>query len=782
MVDVPVSKGYGSIALVQQDDSLSAQKRETLSTDFLARMGVGHREGGFLSARERSTVYRFDDIPFYRPQVLDSMLLYTFTQMARSRVPQAIIVSGDIDPVDLRKKMDIFSLLVPRLPQRAAGSDYVWTPSAQPVLTQHFAPVSEVSVTYAGSRIPAAQMNTAHALVTDIFGVEFLALLRHRLEKDLSAAGIPHAAIRFDSLRSADWSGDERYTVSVRVAAGREQDALCVMARTLGTLDGAGAAVDEFADAKAVLMPAIRRAAGTPDPRVDRCIAHFLYGANLASVPERLRLFNRKSVPPATETRLFNKFASALLSGENNLSLQVSSPDTLDLAESLLHYNALYHNAQAAPLQADYSWHRADTLGLDVAPPRVRIQKEKADPISGGTLWTFSNGMRVLFKQVKGSGLFHYALVLNGGLAQIPDLEAGEGGHIADMLSLYDAGGLKAPEFRDILQVSGLTLETDVQLSALTLSGSAPSGKLAFFLKTLWALAGTRVVNPDEFQRYTQAQALLPLSTDDVLYRQLNPGFRYSSRKGGLTPDTQRKADDFFAERFSRMNDGILILSGDLDEGSVKRLLGHYLGAFPVVKGSVGRRAVDFHPRAGTVTVTGDAAPRGIYMVLEDACPMTSDNFYLSQVAASALKAVLDRHLAPYGFTAQVRPGYMVQPQERFRMFVTCRPVPLEGLPGSITEVDADRALTAVRAALSDAARNPAPAADVAAWKSALTAQVKAAMSTPEGFTATLTARYALNKDVTTRYEESIAAISPARISAFLGNLLSGGAVEYLVP
>ena len=782
MVEAPFRKGFGSIALVQQEDSLTPEKRAQLSSAFLARMGVGPRQEGFLQAKERSTVYRFQDIPFHRPEVLDSMLLYTFTQMARSRAPQAVIVSGDIDPVELKKKMDIFSLLVQPLPKPAPVQTAQWDPARLPELDYTQAPASEVSVTYAGSRIPSIFMNTAQALVTDIFGVQFLVLLQHRLEKDLNASGIPWADIRFGSLRSADYSGNERYSVSVRVAPGRERDALCVLARTLGSLDATGISVEEFTDVKEVISPTFYRAPSQGSDQVDRCIAHYLYGANLAPASERLRLFLRKNVPPATETRLLNKFVSALLGGEHNLSLALEAPDSLVVEEALLHYNAHYHNAEAVPTVADYTWHGADTLGLEVAPPRVRIQKEKADPISGGTLWTFSNGMRVLFKQVKGSGMFNYALVLNGGLSLIPDLQEGEGGHIAAMLRLYDAGGLPAPVFRDLLQVHGVSMNADLQLSALTLSGDAPSAKLALLLKTFISLARERVPNPAEFARYQQTQALMPPATDDILYGLLNPGFRYTSRKGALTPDTQRKAEAYFADRFIRMNDGILILSGDLDEGVVKRLLGRYLGGFPTLKGTAGRKPVEFRPRSGSLTVTGTDAPRGIHILLDGPCAITSDNFYLSFVAARALEANLIRFLAPYGFTAQVRAGYMVQPQERFRLFVTCLPVAPEGLPAEIPEADVDRALTAIRAAIADASRRQPAAADVAAWKAALLQQVKAAMAVPAGFTAMLTARYAINKDVITRYQESIAAITPARVSSFIGTVSGGSGVEYLVP
>lgn len=781
IVKAPVRKGYASIALVQKGDSLTADKRAGLSSAFLARMGVGPAKEGFLKEREGSTVYTFNDVPFYKKDVLDSMLLYTFSKMAESHAPQAIIVSGDVEPtIELKKKMDIFSLLVHKLDAPKPAPQYVWNPN-QPVNLDFSIGPGSIAVTYAGNRIPDVFMNTAQALVTDIFGLEFLVLLQNRLEKDFAREGVTCSGITFNSLRSCDYRGDERYTVKANVAPGQEDHALRVMARTLASIDASGVSIEEFVDAKEVLRPAILNQVTAVEDKIDPCIANFLFGANLAPASERARLFARKNVPEQTETRLFNKFASALLAGEDNLTLQLSARDTLDPAEALFIYNATYKNGLAVPFEADYTWHGADSAGIEFSPSKVRIKKEKFEPVSGGTMWTFSNGIKVVYKEIKGSRMFSYSLVLNGGLSQIPDLQEGEGGHIGKMLKLYDIGGIPAPVFRDMLEVNGLSMNADVHMNSLVISGNAPSGKLAFLLKTLLAICNERDMNREEFLRYSAAQAIGEPSALDEIYRQLHPGFRYSARAGALTAQTQIKAEAYYADRFARFNDGVLIISGDLETGVVKKLLGRYLGGFAIQKGTTPRRPVEFKQRNGTVTLNGDKGPRGIRVVMEAPIAVTSDNFYLSYVAAQAMKQALTWELASYGFTADVAIGPMPQPQERFYMEITCFPVPVEGLPVDVEEPDVLKALTAVRAAIGKAGKRLPSGVDVSAWKDALMEKVKLTMASPEGFTAAQQARYALNKDVNSRYAESIQAITPEKVRGFLASLAAGGAVEYIV-
>ena len=782
IVKAPLKKGYASIALVQKGDSLTDYKREGLSSAFLARMGVGPSPEGYVSGRDGSTIYSFQDVPIYRKDVLDSMLLYTFSKMAQTSVPQAIVVSGDVEPTaELRKKMDIFSMLVKKLDAPGPAPKYEWNPSQPAKLDFAIDSVGSVSVTYAGNRIPDIFMNTAQALVTDIFGIEFLELLRHRLEIDFAKAGINCAGIDFRAVRSCDYRGDELYTVKASVLPGQEDAALRVMARTLATIDSKGVGVQEFSDAKEVIRPRLLSEAAKMEDKINPCIDHFLYGANLAPAGERVRLFARKNIPEETEARLFGKFASALLAGENNLTLGLTAKDTLDPAEAFMVYNATYNNALAVPSEGDYSWHRQDTSGLNFLMSKVRIQKEKADPVSGGTLWTFSNGVRVVYKEVKGSGMFNYALVLNGGLSQIPDLQEGEGGHIGPMLSLYNVGGIPAPVFRDILQVNGVSMQADVHLNGMVISGKAPSGRLSILMKSLLALFWEREPNRQEFQRYSAINAMKEPSAEDIVYRNLHPGFRYSQHPGALTPDTQDKAETFYSDRFARLNDGILILSGDLETGVVKRLLCKYIGGFSVQKGSTPRRNVEFKPVTGTLTVTGDKGPSGINVVMEAPISLTSDNFYLSHVAARAMKQFLMWELAPYGFTADVAVGPMPHPQERFYMEISCRPVPLENLPADIKDQDVTKALTAVRSAIAKASKRLPAQADVQAWKSALMESVKGQMASPEGFTSAQVARYSINKDINSRYAESIGAITPDKVRGFLGNISSGGLVEYIV-
>ena len=771
MVTAPAEKGYAEVAIVQRDEPLSQDKKDGLDAGFFARMGIAPGPEGFVSDVDGSTVYRFSRVPFYKGEVLDSTLLFAFARVAESRAQQAVIVSGDIDAVELKKKMDIFSMLVPRMSLKDVHQpDYVWEPSPAPVVRSSAEGPSEVAVTYASARIPFELMNTAQAVVTGLFGEEFQELLRHRLARNLKEAGIPYGKIGFRVLDSEEYGGDERYTVYVRVQQKHLDRAMSVVATTLGEMDAFGVSVPEFVEAKQVLSPRLRRRGMSvpgADEYVTRCVANFLYGAHLAPNAEPLRYFSRKNVPDSTEARLFNSFSGALLNGLSCFTLEYfGAPDSLDHDDALFYYNLAYLYGSVAKSGKDYRWHSADTSALQSACPRVKLRSEKTEPVTGGSIWTFTNGMRVVFRQVKGSGTFSYALQLNGGLAQIPGLKEGEGGYIGPLLSLYDVAGIPAASFRDIMASNGISMEAKVSLNSMDISGSAPSDRLSLLLKSLLAIANRRSPDPAEFQAYVRQQRLCGEDLPAALYHRLNPSYAYSPYKleSALTEETLQKAVLYYDERFSRLNDGVLILSGDLSPEGVKRLLQRYLGGFRTLRGTAPRRPVDMHTLSGVSTVNGTAGAPGFYLLMDTAYAMTTEHLYTAQVAVEALRDALARRLAPYGVGAQVQLLYCVQPQERFQVLVSCPSAPIEALP-------------AVRAAISGVNFDDT---DLGVWKEQVTARVRGDMATPDGFVDILLARYSVNKDVVTRFREAIGNMTAAQVKDFLKALSEGGRIEYI--
>ena len=774
MVSSQTEKGYADFAIVRA----GVDQPDFEGAGFLSRSGVNPRLGGYAWHHGGSTVLHFDAVPVYDPAVLDSMLLISFAAVAAADAPQAIVIAGDIDAGEVRKKMDIFSMLVQRRSfAEGASEPYLWRAREAPSLSLQPGKPASLRVTYSAPRVPLSQMNTAQALVTANLGEEFLTIAAHRLERTLQDEGIPYGSVRTALRGSADAGGDERYILEVTTSDAYLEAVESVLSRTLATMDVYGAGVEEYMDAKKVLYPGmVRAAAQTPSNRawVDRSVAHFLYGADLAPLSERLRFFARKSLSDSTETRLFNNFTAALLSPLENLSLSWrAASDSLDLVEGLVRYYRGYLLGEISRPRTEYTW-RADTLGFSQDCPKVKLKSEKADAVSGGLLWTFSNGMRVVYRQMSGIGYFDYAMILPAGLSQIRGLDPGEGGYIGDMLSLYQAGGLPNRNFRDLLTVRGISMETEVDQNTMTIRGEAPSQGIQLLLKTLLCLANERIFDDRAFEVYARNALETAPSVDDRLYGLLNGEEVCAVRKDpkAFSLNTRQKAELLFEDRFSRMNEGVLVLSGDLEPGALKKMLLRYLGGFRTSKVSASRRTLRSPIKTGTVLHQERTGRRALEIRMESEYALTGVNVHAAQIAAEALRRHLVTVMAPKGFSVQVSAGIASYPQERLWMRVSAYP--------SGKDADLVAGMSALRSAIKAAAVRPIPAQDLKAWKNRELSWTRSALATPQGTVEMVKMRYGAGKDLVSHYSENIAAIDADKVKDMLRAVASGGRVELI--
>ena len=777
MVKNDERKGYADFAVVRRGEAPTRAVEESLETAYLSRNGIGPRPGGYFRDFDGSTVLHLDRVPVYDANALDSTLLVTFAQVAASSAAEAVIVAGDIDPAEFKKKMDIFSMMVPQhFVENSHGPDYVWEPSVMPSVVWKPTQSGDkgvVRIAYASPRTAQEQMNTAQALVMGILSREFRTVALRRIERNLRDAGIPYGKVDFQYLNSSETGGDEEYAVEVLTDREHLEPAMKTVSQTLAGLDEFGIPVNEFVQAKQAMMAGmlLRGGAALSNRKyVDRCVSHFLYGANLAPYSEETRLFARKNVADSTETRLFNQFSTSLLSQLSNLTLEYRAQlDSLDEDNALFQYNLAYLYGSTFRDSKDYSWQR-DTSSLDVSCPKVKIKETKPEPISGGSLWTFSNGIRVVYKQVPGSRMFNYALLLGGGLSGVTGLEEGEGGYFGDMLSLYDAAGMSAPDFRDHLAVNGIDMQTQVSLTFTSIHGSAPSSKLPSLLKALLALANNRTVNRGEFEIYLRNAAWARESVEDRLYKMMYPGFSYTSRKypSALGQATQAKAAQFWESRFSRVNDGMLVIVGDVDEVTVRKDLLKYIGGFRTQRGAESRKAVRYTPVSGGMQ-KGSEGEKGAYVRLDAEFPLSGVNYVMAEVGADVLRRHVVAALQGTGLSTEVTTGFHSYPQERLWMVVSC-----EGKKASA-------ALPAIREGIRKAAAATVSQKDVNAYKAMVLSDMNRELTAPETVVSAVVARYGIGKDMVSHYKESVNGITPASLKEMLSALASGRTAEYVV-
>ena len=809
LVTNPDRKGYADFALVQRGRRDASQARGLLRElphfgkrapyQFLAENGIGYGPEGLIALPADAALFAFHDVPTHNESVADSTLLMLFDIAAAYRKPQAVIICGDIDAARIRVRMGLLSMMVPALEYNYRGIAYQWTPNdslSLLVSQQAGREVAAINVIYRTERLSKSYMNTPQPLILQAYAEQLGRIAERRMEQRFRAAGIPLAGLRFRYQDSAQGPEDERHTLTVYTTAQQLDSAVRCVASVLGGLDRDGASLEEFREARDWQIAEARREGARKlrnEEYLNRCVASYLYGAHLASGDMLSVFIGTHRLDDERELALFNSFARALLDPARNLTLRLDVPRT-DLDRDAL--RQAFTEAWTAA---------ADSLAAEIQPlpervinaKRIRLSGDAAEPLSGGRLWTFSNGMKVIYKKMNTPREFHYCWMLRGGVAEVPGLQAGESAFVGDMLGLCRVAGMSGTEFRERLDASGISLHTTASLSDLRISGRAPSAELSRVLQTLLWLSDSRESDAEAFAAYRQEEALRldreansPRDVNAIMDNILRPDFFYPERKqiDCLSEDLPARAESYFAQLFDKAGDGVLLLMGDLEEEALKKELTRTLGAFRTEKRFSSRPRVENRFATGTVSRTEESAAGvtggreiGVNVVRSAALPYNLDSYLSFQVACMLIRQRLSGALAEQGSWAELSGRLELFPSERISVYINCHPCPESGLPAGVRAGEVGQVLDAVRSVTRRLDTLPVSEADVRAAKATLLKELEVRYSQPETLMEDVLIRYSEGKDVITDYKGAVQRISVASVREILRILSEGGEVEYTI-
>ena len=794
LVTNPAMKGFADYSLVRKGTSDTASARNELASlphfnkakpyRFLSRKGIGCRPEGYISFSQDATIFRFDDVPVFDQAASDTTLLMLFDLIAAQPYQHAIIISGDITPASILQKMNVFSMMVPSRMPGFSKQKYSWTPSEDTEYS--FVPSARPSlcIDFRSPRTPDAQMNTLLPFISELYSLELGEIVRSRLEEELCSRNIYPSSLSTSYKGSASSFGDEHFKVDVEM---KEEDLLPVtiaVASSLSDLGSEGVSAAEYRSAKSNVLKKLLKPQDN-DVMVQRCISAYLYGSDLASYSTKAQFMTSRKMDLDTEVTLFNNYVTALLKDSDNahLTWHGNAENYDDWT-----YQTMFRSTWDAVSMLDkpvYEWKvtAGDSLSLWSSRSKVKIKSVGSEPVSGGEMWTFMNGVKVIYKKLSTTGTFNFSLMVKGGYSSVTALQKGEGAFFSDMMSQCDISGMLWKDYSRMLQANGVDIKCKVSSSDMKVSGSAPSSKLNLVIKALLSIADDRDIDVSEFESWRKMElaGLKPACVDSLLF----PGYLYSDVKtpSGLTSQTQKVAGAFFDSQFLRLNDGVLVIAGDLSSEAAQKVLSRYLGGFRVSKASISRPADSYKLNSGSTTYTAEGSPSSITIGMAFQVPFTIENYIASMVSSLVMKRALSGALAEYGFSVSLSDRFTIYPQEMMQIIFTCTPVPETGLPEGISggEGRTMDALIASRKALESVLSHPAEAAELQNCKALLNSRYAALLSDPENYVDAILMRYSSGKDVLTNYSNRISSVSADKVSEIFRLLSEGRRIEYVV-
>mgnify|MGYP002622159749 CR=1 FL=1 len=811
------TKGYANFTLVQKGVADVSRSRRVLRKlphfvdvapyQFLSSKGIGYGPDGYVSYPDGNTVFSFNDVPTFDAAACDSTILLIFDLVNEFDGEQAVVVCGDISRSEIEAKLHVFSLNVSPRNSLASRKAYSWEPSENIRFVHtlnNTRNLVELSFIWDSPRTPQDRMNTPQPLVSYMYAQQLGHVLRKRVSRRFMRDNIPLSSFDVRYSDSAASSGDERFTYSISVDGKDLNRAVHVMAAIFSELDSEGASWEEFNDAKNSILSAAAKRLSTPVTNsmlTDECKSSFLYGSNMPASDAVLNFFKGRKLPQDKDLSLFNSFVSALLDSRRALTIHCDSPRGEEInGNAILSSFVSSWGGTSDPESAAgaYKASHGDTLSL-ISPRghRVKVKSETTDPVSGGTIWSFSNGTRVIFKKTSQKGFFYYGLMLKGGYSYVPEIGFGESAFVGDMMSLYKVGGMAPNDFHNMLDANGINLSGMTSLTDLQLVGSAPVDKLDLLMRALLTYSRDRVPDKEAFDYYRACEKLRQertrLSNDGIIAAidsTMCPDYYYPDTKSVnlLREDLPERVNAYLSRQFSKFNDGLLLIIGDFDSGELKSVLGKYLGNFSVSDAFSVRPKVEYNLRGGWSTYNIEASRSSVgsgevcvNVGMATCTPFTIKSYNAFLMASTAMKRNIISALSEVGMHVDVSMNAQAFPAERLSFFITCRPCAVEGLPEGITPAGPLEVLGALRSAISGVYARSVTPGELAGLKTTLLNGMANHLANPDFLTSAVMMRNSECKDVVSNYKESINSVTLEDVNSVLHDLDFGTRVEYVI-
>lgn len=778
IVENPAAKDVADFALVQKTGRLTfpdstgliaedmahaalsfTNRLRRSPLEYLKSHGIHSGKEGFAEITDDATVFRFPDVSL-KSNSLDSLLLMLMDIADRPNyiddeilkkwyVPadQAVVISGDIDPKAVAAKLGSMSFMMPAGKQ-TVRPEYVRNDSGT-YSTEAVAgkpSIARISAAWTSERAPREYMNTVQSETFEMSMNTLGTAAVNRIKRVMRAAGVPVADVDYEHTCSLSHPYDDAITVTATVSSGDAEKASGIIADAMASIDMYGIGLNEFLMAESSYIQGLtERQRVSNAGYVDLCVNAFLYNAPLASPRERLAFHTSRNLPDTMRLRLFNGIAKAVI----DTTWNASGPEPY--ADVVI----------------------PDTLDRPVSAAKVKLKSSRREPVSKGVMWTFSNGFRVIYKRMASERMY-YGMALNGGYGSVRGLEAGEGAFFADYLKACRIAGLDAEDFINVLGSRGLTMDVEVGMSTMTISGSLPDDGMPLLLRSLLAVANERTSDEASFDYHKKGEYLSLDNKAGSLYSRMAavdsiicPDNNYSAYKvkGGMSRGFRARVEAFYEARFGRMNDGILVLAGNMDEDRLKKMLQAYVGGFRTEDGASINPPVRYQAVSGTSTYTVDGLTDNVDVVISSRLPYTMDNHIASEFASMALEKELAKVFDGSEFTLSHE--NWIYPEERMNLLIS--------LPGA--EI---AALSDVRSVLSRLDDMEISEGMLKEWKAMMKHQMAQDMKSPAYWVDAIALRYLVGKDLTTSYEAKIDAVTPAKVKAVLSLLGGGCKVEYV--
>ncbi len=510
---------------------------------------------------------------------------------------QGIIVVGDINADEIEQQIKaVFSSVV--MPENVSERIYEQIPdNDDPIIavaTDKELPMNNIMIAYKRNQVPNEGKTTMDYLVYNYATQMIEQMLKERLDEMMQKPDAPFAfALAMNSTYFGVGTKDALQVIGVAKPEAAEATVATLMrevkrARDFGFTEG------EFERAKANYLSNLEKLYNEREKQqnafyVNQYVQHFLKNEPIPSIEDNYNTLNQ--LVPHIPVAAINQMMQQFITDNNRVVVLMGvekEKDTYPSEAKILEIIKTTDNEQLAA----YEDNTVTEPLLAELPAKGSITKEEADAAKGTTVWTLSNGAKVIVKTTdfKQDEILMNGFALGGSLA-IDDKHVAEIKLMDDMASVGGLGNFSATDLRKNLSGKNAQVTFGVSQFNERISGKSNVKDMETLMQLVY-LNFTDVRKDEEAYQSLAARLKGVLPTlaanpefvfNDSLMNAMylnNPRFSIPTIRE-IDAVNYDKLLELYASRFANAGNFTFTFVGNVSPEQLKPLVEQYIASLP---------------------------------------------------------------------------------------------------------------------------------------------------------------------------------------------------------
>lgn len=513
---------------------------------------------------------------------------------------QAVFVVGDIDLAKVETQIKSIFATIPKplkgekrnhyKPKMVKGTEVVIGKDPEYDKTK-------ISISF--QRVPLLDKykKTSVPYIEQYLDEAVSSLLLSRLQSGIVQQNLPIANVKINKGEFMGMENLEAFEISFETLPSAVYSAISFMSGEINRIARTGFNQQEFRTRrdnyyKAVEFVYDNRFSQPNSLFMDRVKGNYLEGYSLASIEMHFEIM--KEILFSDQLRLdrLNQYAAALLGQKEGVVISCRMPEAEGVEE--LSVERIQNSFVHSLAKSEYI---ASVDAAVVWPKYVEgersstIVTENEDPSTGAIIFNLSNGIRVYFKKVEGSGdTISFRAASKGGLSLVREnLGADMQLYISDIANLSAVGGIARSTWEKLYTNYNLSLDLSINDYMEQMHGYAAAANLDKFFHLINLNFTQRKDDYNSFDIYRKGKGY------EALYRKLSPAkvfedsvnYYNTSNKRFLPVHSKEyldqmdyhKVQSLIKKRFGNPADFVFVFAGNAPVEQMREYVIKYLGS-----------------------------------------------------------------------------------------------------------------------------------------------------------------------------------------------------------